>query len=444
MQRKAAPAAEAAALDPDRLFAGLAGARGLVLAISGGPDSTALLLLAARWRGRPPVLAVSVDHAIRAESAAEAALAAGNAEKLGLPWRIMRAPQRPAGAGNLQDWARRARYRCLASAAEAAGFDTIVTAHHQDDQAETFLLRLARGSGVYGLAAMELEAPLDEELGAGLKLARPLLDIPRVRLWQIGAESGLHTVEDPSNSDPRFDRVRLRTIMPALAEHGLTAERLAATAVRLGRAAAALDHYAHALLKGHFTADSFGAVGGPAAAFAEAPEEVGLRSLALVLQAVGGADYTPRLDRLEALRIAILEVEARGALKRTLHGAAVSVAGGRLEFRREWGRSGIAAVPVRPGSVLLWDRRFRVKVPDVAGILAVGPLGRADRKLAAGQESRSGLRTLPGLYRDGRLVAAPQGIAAADAGDPLDRLAAECVVGRRLGLDPGPGVKPFP
>ena len=99
-----------------------------------------------------------------------------NAARLGLPWRIMRAPARPAG-GNLQDWARRARYACLAAAAREAGFDTIVTAHHQDDQAETFLLRLARGSGVYGLAAMPEEGTYE-----GLALGRPLLDVPRAEL----------------------------------------------------------------------------------------------------------------------------------------------------------------------------------------------------------------------------------------------------------------------
>src|SRR5688572_26560420 len=119
MQRKPAPAAEAATLDPELLFAGLAAARGLVLAASGGPDSTALLSLAARWRGRPPALVVTVDHGLRPESAAEAELAAANAQRLGLPWRSVRAPGRP-DHGNLQDWARRTRYECLAAAAEAA------------------------------------------------------------------------------------------------------------------------------------------------------------------------------------------------------------------------------------------------------------------------------------------------------------------------------------
>src|SRR5205085_12517102 len=129
-----------------------AGRKGLVLAVSGGADSTALMLLVSRWDERPPVLVVSVDHGLRPEAAAEARLVADNAARLKLPVRIMPAGRAPEG--NLQDWARRVRYACLAEAARQAGFDTIATAHHQDDQAETFLLRLARGSGVYGLAAM--------------------------------------------------------------------------------------------------------------------------------------------------------------------------------------------------------------------------------------------------------------------------------------------------
>ena len=110
---------------------------------------------------------------------AEAQTVAENAARLGLPWRIMSVPKRGAG-GNLQDWARRARYRLLAEAAGDAGYDTIVTAHHEDDQAETFLLRLARGSGVYGLAAMP-----EEGTAEGVALARPLLHVPRATLREV-------------------------------------------------------------------------------------------------------------------------------------------------------------------------------------------------------------------------------------------------------------------
>jgi tRNA(Ile)-lysidine synthase len=441
MPRKRAPAADAATpdpestLDPELLFAGFANARGLVLAVSGGPDSTALMVLVARWPARPPALVAIVDHRLRPESAAEAELAAANAERVGLPWRILRAPERPDG-GNLQDWARRARYACLAEAAEAADFDTIVTAHHQEDQAETFMLRLARGSGVYGLAAMA-----EETVTGDLRLVRPLLGVRRTQLSDVVAVSGLPTVSDPSNFDQRFDRARLRAFMPALAGHGLTAARLAGTAGRLGRAAAALDHYARELLRRRFAADRFGLVAGPASALAEVPEEVGLRSLALILKAVAGADYTPPLDRLERLFEALLTSERRD-LKRTLHGVALTLSGGRLLAQREWGREGLAGTPVPPDSTIVWDGRFRVGVPGLPPPLVLAPLGLARARVEAEGVDRSVLRVLPGLYRDGRLIAAPEGVAVTEPDDSLDRLAIECIVGRRLGL-PDPIVKAF-
>jgi tRNA(Ile)-lysidine synthase len=425
------PAARRAdALKPTHLFRRLAARRGLILGVSGGADSTALMVLVARWKKRPPTLVVSVDHGLRAESAAETKLVAGNAARLGLPWRVMKAEKRPAD-GNLQDWARRARYRLLVAAALDAGFDTIVTAHHEDDQAETFLLRLARGSGVYGLSAMSDESALD-----GLVLARPLLAVPREVLQRIARRSGFEVVDDPSNRDPRFDRVRVRAALPALTEIGLTTRRLAETARRLGRAAAALDHYSHVLLKEHFVADALGVVSGSVRAFEGAPEEVSLRALALVLKAVGGSDYTPRLDSVEDLRTAILAARHDGRLRRTLAGVVVSVAGERLVARREWGRRGLEDAVAPAGATLLWDRRFEVGVPAVKGVLKVGALGRSERRLRAASSAaeRGAVEALPGLYRNGTLVAVPPAVVPVDEGAPLAALEVASIVGRELGI----------
>lgn len=429
MKRRAGLAAEPRPLDAERLFSRLSDASGLILAVSGGADSTALMLLVSRWRMRPPALVVSVDHGLRPASAGEARLVAENAASLGLPCRIMRAPQRQGG-GNLQDWARRVRYRCLAEAAAEARFDTIVTAHHLDDQAETFLMRLARGSGAYGLGAMAEEGTLE-----GLRLVRPLLGVSRARLAEIAAASGLPVSADPTNDDRRFERIRMRALLPELAEHGLTPERLAETAGRLARAANALDHYARALIGEHLHVDRFGVVGGPAAAFAAAPVEVGLRSLALILKAVGGADYTPRLDRLQALHAALLQGETgEQPLKRTLHGVVVTLSGGRMAARREWGREGPAAIAAPAGSTLVWDRRFRVDIPPLPEGLSIGPLGRSGRRLVSAAADRATIRALPGLYEGEHLLAVPHMVGVADKGGPLSDLTAECIVGRRLGL----------
>jgi len=143
------------------LFADLARAPALVLAVSGGPDSTALLMLAARWcaalkRG-PQLLAVTVDHGLRAQSAAEANSVKRLARKLGVPHKTLRWTGRKPSTG-LQEAARETRYRLLAEAARKTGAQHVVTAHTLDDQAETVMLRLARGSGLSGLAAMARES----------------------------------------------------------------------------------------------------------------------------------------------------------------------------------------------------------------------------------------------------------------------------------------------
>lgn len=432
MTRKAAPAAEAGLRDPSRLFRPLAGRSGLVLAVSGGADSTALMLLVARWNERPPVLVVSVDHGLRPEAAAEAQLVADNAARLGLPVRITRAQGRPEG--NLQDWARRARYACLAQAAKDVGFDTVVTAHHRDDQAETFLLRLARGSGVYGLAAMRES----EELCGDLLLARPLLGVPRAALQKVAEESGLRTTSDPSNKDDRFDRVRMRALMPVLATHGLDAARLAETAGRLARAAQALEAAATAFLRQHFRADRNAKVIGAVDGFQALPEETALRAIARIVRSVGGADYTPPLASVEALYAAILELRPGGRLKRTLSGAVVSVAAGQIAAWREWGRSGIPDLPVSAGSTIVWDRRFRVVIPECAGTLTVGALGRSGSQFRLSGAGKDVVVALPGLFQDGVLVAAPDGVLPENSGDRLAVLRVECLVGQRLGLSDVP------
>lgn len=426
MTRQAASAAPDDEVCAERLLGRLLGGRGFVLAASGGLDSTALMLLVAAWTKRPPVLVVSIDHGLRPESAAEAVLAAANAERLGLPCRVMRLPPRD-GRGNLQDWARRARYRFLAEAARQSGFATIVTAHHRGDQAETFLMRLARGSGVYGLSAMPEECDL-----AGLRLVRPLLGVSRADLARIVDASGLPVALDPGNADSRFDRVRIRKILPALSDAGLSAPRLARAATAMNRAAAALDHYADRLLRDGFRVDELGRAHGFAAAFADVPEEVGLRALALILRAVAGADYTPRLDGLIGLRSAILAAAANGPkLRRTLHGVVIEVRDGCCVAAREWGREGLSRLAAPPGSSLVWDGRFRVEVPALDG-LEVAPLGASARRLRCAQGGRDAVRALPGLYVESRLLAVPAGVEAVDDGERLGRIKANCLVATRL------------
>jgi tRNA(Ile)-lysidine synthase len=202
----------------------------LGLAVSGGPDSVALLLLAAAARpGR--VAAATVDHGLRPEAAAEAEFVGTVCAALGVPHHILHVTV-PPGA-SVQAQARAARYAALAGWADREGLEALLTAHHADDQAETLLMRLARGSGLGGLAGIRATS----EIG-GLVVCRPLLGWRRETLRVLVEEAGLRPINDPSNEDETYDRVRMRRNL---------AEAAWLDPVALARSAAALAEAEQAL-----------------------------------------------------------------------------------------------------------------------------------------------------------------------------------------------------
>ncbi|MGX7705819.1 tRNA lysidine(34) synthetase TilS [Methylobacterium sp. Gmos1] len=304
--------------------------RGAVLAVSGGPDSTALMGCAALVARAIPVTVATVDHGLRPGSAAEAHGVAGLAARLGLEHRVLAwTGEKPAA--RLQEAARAARYRLLADLAREEGADLVLTAHTLDDQAETVLMRLCAGSGPAGLSGMAPARGLD-----GLTLGRPFLGLPKARLVATCEAQGWPYLRDPSNADPRFGRARLRRLLPLLAEEGLTADRLARLAGRLRRDEAALGDAAAAALRdltrpdpsgeGHLVLDGAG--------LSALPEAVALRVLALAVAAVPGeaGAYPPRLERLE--RIVLGEIlpalRAGAACRRTVAGLLLAARGGCL------------------------------------------------------------------------------------------------------------------
>jgi tRNA(Ile)-lysidine synthase len=222
-----------------RLFADWKAAPAIVLAVSGGPDSIALMWLAARWRRTlargPRLVAVTVDHGLRAEAKAEARDVKRLARALDLPHRTMRWTGAKPKTG-LPAAARAARYRLLAQAARASGATHILTAHTRDDQAETLLMRLLRGSGIAGLAAMARQSERD-----GLLLARPFLHVSKSQLIATLKKAKLGFADDPTNRDLNFTRPRIRTLMPVLAAEGGDTRNLARLASRLARANQAVE-----------------------------------------------------------------------------------------------------------------------------------------------------------------------------------------------------------
>ncbi|MGY3496706.1 tRNA lysidine(34) synthetase TilS [Bradyrhizobium sp. USDA 4502] len=324
------------ARDAKRLFAGLAGAPALLLAVSGGPDSVALMWLAARWRRAlaqgPRLVAVTVDHGLRPEAAREARDVKRLARSLELPHHTLRWTGPKPGTG-VPAAARAARYRLLAQAARKHGATHILTAHTRDDQAETLLMRMLRGSGVAGLSAMARETERD-----GVLLTRPLLDISKAQLIATLQKARIGFADDPTNRDRSFTRPRLRALMPMLAAEGGDARNLARLAARIARANAALevlvDDAEHYLaLKSE---DNSGA-GFDSALFAVMPEEIRVRLLKRAIDRVGH-EGPAELGKVETLLAAMDEAldgtlgKRESRLKQTLAGAVISIAAGRIRI----------------------------------------------------------------------------------------------------------------
>jgi tRNA(Ile)-lysidine synthase len=323
------------------LFVGFEHLPALVLAVSGGPDSTAMMVLAARWRDalksrlKPKLLAVTVDHGLRKEARREAANVTRLARKLGVAHRTLRWTGVKPASG-LQKAARAARYRLLARAAHDAHASHILTAHTLDDQAETVLIRMSRGSGLAGLGAMSRVAALPVVGQPKIDLVRPLLDIPKARLIATLQAAKIPYAEDPSNRDPRFTRARLRGLMAELDREGLTAPRLALLARRLRRAdqaiEAAVDRAeADVMLRQMVSGTiAFDAVG-----FARLPDEIALRLLGRAIAQLGneGPVELAKLERLKAALEAALNVGA-ARFRRSLAGALVTLVGAKIVVER--------------------------------------------------------------------------------------------------------------
>jgi len=334
---RTADSAAVTAAEAKSLFSGLDHLPVLILAVSGGPDSTALMVLAARWRqslkAAPKLIAVTVDHGLRKDSKREAENVARLARKLGIAHRTLRWRGVKPATG-LQKAARAARYRLLSRAARAAGAVHVLTAHTLDDQAETVLIRMSRGSGLTGLAAMSRFALLPGD--AQIWLVRPLLDIPKARLVATLRAAKIPFAEDPSNRDPRFTRARLRSLMPELAREGLDARRLALLARRLKRADRAIEAATDRAEEEVATHPAGAATNRfEASGFAQLPAEIGLRLLGRAVTKAG--DEGPvELSKLEALQSALESAQKAGNIRfrRSLAGALVTLAGGQIVVER--------------------------------------------------------------------------------------------------------------
>ncbi len=405
------------AASADRLLAALTAYDALLLAVSGGSDSMALLHLVAGWAARragsPHISVATVDHRLRAGSAEEARLVCQVARGLGfahatLGWNDVKP------AAGIQMAARRARYELLARHARTLGARVaVVTAHTANDQAETLLMRLARGSGLDGLAAMRERRPLTPD--GAVDIARPLLGVTREALRATLLVLGAAFVDDPSNVDRRFERIRLRDHEATLASLGLDALPIALSARRLARASAALAELADRAWSAAANVHGGLYLTLERARFAAEPCEIRLRLLERALLAFGGGAQPARLSEIETM---LSSIDRSTRLGRTLGGCVVSAAATVIRIHREPGRAPIPVLSLRPGQSAVWDRRFRVTVateasenPDLS--IEIRPLGRHGSAVLARQGRdrpcpAQALETLPSFWHCDQLLAVPQ------------------------------------
>lgn len=393
---------------------GLTSAR-LAIAVSGGPDSMALAFCVARWRAETPgpaPIALIVDHGLRPESAQEAADTAGRLSALGIDSRILRW-NHASLSPRMHETARRARYKLLEEACLSLDCTELLLAHHADDQAETILMRLAKGSGPAGLAGISAQSRYND-----LRLLRPFLAVPgigKAELIATCAAAGIAFAADPSNLSDKYARGRLRRLQPLLAAEGFSREALLLVGQRAAEAEEALAATVAAFLKNHARLIPGGAVRIDLSPLRAAPRGLSLRVLAAAMDFIHHGDHPPPYAAMSDLCAAVLAEGAEGA--RSLAGCLVSTAPTALTILRE--PSSIrASVPFAPGQSRLWDERWLVAarpdfaLPDGCVLAPLTAAGRAAVKrhspYLTHKVPQGRIRAaLPGLWRNQELIAIP-------------------------------------
>ncbi len=364
----------------------LSGRKCVVVALSGGSDSTALLYLFKRFAEyRYPslkIVAVTVDHGLRAGSAEESLRAGAIAHRLGVAHVVKRWDGEKPASGVMQA-AREARHRLLAEAADEAGTDLVLVAHTLDDQAETVAMRGARGQG-RGQSGMAVATLHDWRVW----FARALLGAARQDLRAVLTQAGIEWIDDPSNENMRFERVRVRAAQNDAGRAAIAAEALEAGEwrIRLGeRAASLIERFA--------TMPAPGLVRLDPSMLTDIDREAAIYALRILLSTAGGSEHLPDAERAAAL---IAEM-ARGSCRATLAGAVADSRKGGIYLHRE-NRNLPTAGPCRAG---LWDRRFRLQ-GEASAALTVAPAGDALDVVSQGDVPTSLLRAaaagLPGLW----------------------------------------------
>lgn len=332
----------------------------VALAVSGGPDSMAMAWLAKEQFGIEHLHAFIVDHALRPESGQEAQTVKMRLTAMGIKTNILRW-EHDQITSRIHVIARQARYDLLIAACKTHNIKTLLLAHHKNDQAETILMRLAKGSGLRGLSGMKEAIERD-----GVTLRRPLLNTTKDKLIALCQTHQIPVVTDPSNKSDNYARGRLRRVHDALESEGFTEDRMIDLAARASDATDAITHYAHAFLRTHASPTFGGAVQINRSAFKMLPRAIALEVLSSILQTIHNSPYAPR-------RAQLLEILGREDTA-SLQGCLIQKSEKHILILRE--PSAITdQKPIAPQETILWDGRWQVTYKDTKTGLEIRALG---------------------------------------------------------------------
>ena len=362
----------------------------LGVAVSGGGDSVALLQLLHAWGGRD-LAVVTVDHGLREESLEEAKAVGVLADSMGYSHQILSWDDWDK-SGNLQDEARRARRRLMASWARREGISAVVLGHTADDQAETFLMRLARGSGVDGLASME---PLHHE--DGISWLRPMLGVRRADLRSYLSQIGASYVDDPSNEDESYDRIKVRRALGTLGALGIDVPKISETTERLRSAKQVVYTATRDLAQSCCALNEIGELRVDLERLLSGQQALQHRIVSEAVRFVSGSYYAPRAYMVAGL----LEQVSGEFTAATLHGCIVRPDGEGIVIRREPGKTE-GEVPL--GSV--WDGRWLVS-GSRGCVRSLGEAGLAETDWRESGWAREALLTIPAVWEEEKLIAVP-------------------------------------
>lgn len=398
----------------------------VAVAVSGGSDSMALTLLLKGWCQLNDVklIALTVDHALRVEAADEAKLVGRWLLDHEVEHHILtRKGAKPATG--LQAFARDARYELMQAACQKFGIEFLFVGHQAEDQLETFVLRLSKGSSLAGLGSMSVISDR-----GGVKIVRPLLSSRRKELREYLISEKQNWIDDPSNESPQFTRTELGHVVTAISQlPGSSFEALSLSLDRLKNADAALEFYVEGAWQKNVTISPLGYLVLRRELLTELPPEIVLRVLSRAVSVVSGSMRYNRLSELERLIESFQQ--KKGPKFYTLSGCQFRLQELNILICREPGRKGLESVSFSNGE-LIWDNRFRVRdlnwaVSDPHGSenpLVVRPLGNDGWRALKESDLRSDDRKLPAIVR--------KNIPAVWKGDEL--LAAPLVLAENIGL----------